>query len=72
LGQSDNVGERVSQLKLFRDADLLDGVYADFDFAAHWTRSGFVGTPAFVSVVKAFSRGSVAIERAILRRWGIR
>lgn len=61
----------MPQGKLFPDADLCGQEFAD-DVAAGWARSGFTRTVAFTGLVKAVSRGDLALEDAILRRWGVR
>lgn len=71
MDASDFVGEFMSQRELFSDSDLQRH-YVAFDFAAHWTRSGFVGTPAFEAVVKAITREDQSLTAEILRRWRVR
>lgn len=71
MATQDNVGESSALGFLFPLADL-QRQYVAFDFAAHWTRSGFVGTPAFIAVVEALAKGDRALADQILRGWGIR
>lgn len=71
MATQDNVGESSALGFLFPLPDL-QRQYATFDFAAHWTRSGFVGTAGFIAVVEAFAKGDRTLADQILRGWGIR
>lgn len=71
MDAQNNAGKQLSLGQLLSDADI-QRAYETFDFAAHWTRSGFVESSAFDAVVKAITKGDSSLTDQILRLWRVR
>lgn len=72
----DSARKDATQGRLFSNTDLSHLIRA-FDFDAHWSRRdgdgvAYFETEGFARLVKAVSKGDVALQDQILRLWRVR